>query len=255
MKRIFLVLTVATTIFSCSKVGKNEFLISGTAKGIADGKTVVLEKQDETGMNLVPIDTVKVKGGKFEIKGKITEPAFYTLQVDKLQGKIPVIVENAEIKVIVDKDSLQNSKVSGSYSNDELFKFNQDMKVTQKSVQKLSTDFQTKNMQAMNDAQKAKDTSVINRLMKEYSKIQEGISGKYFTYAESHPKSFISVLIIEGMFKQPKVEIEKIKKMYASLDKTLQDTKPGKSIKTNIDNYGKVAPSSGGVQPSAGTSN
>ena len=244
MKKLLLILTVATTIISCSKVGKNEYIISGTAKGIADGKTIVLEKQDESGMNLTPVDTVKVKGGKFEIKGKITEPGLYTLQVEKAQGKIPVILETGEIKVIVDKDSIQKSKISGTYSNDEFSKFNEDLKVAQKKNQKELMAFQTANMKAMNDAQAAKDTVVINKLMKDYNKIQEVVTSKYLTYAETHGKSFISVLILDGMMKQPKIDIEKVKKMYANLEKELQNTKPGKAVKLAIDNFGKapVAP-------------
>jgi hypothetical protein len=240
MKKIVVALAIASAIISCSKVGKNEYIISGIAKGVANGQTVVLEKQDESGMGMVPVDTVKIKDGKFEIKGKITEPGLYTLQVEKAQGKIPVILETGEIKVTVDKDSIQKSKISGTYSNDEFSKFNDDMKVVQKKVQKDMMAFQTANMQAMNDAQKNKDTVVVNKLMKEYGKIQEGLTSKYMAYAETHGKSFISVLIIDGMMKQPNVDIEKMKKMYAGLDKDLQNTKPGKSIKTAIDGFGKA---------------
>ncbi len=240
MKRIALFLAVSSTIISCSKVGKNEYIISGIAKGIANGQTIVLEKQDESGMNLVPVDTVKVKDGKFEIKGKVTEPGLYTLQIEKAQGKIPVILETGEIKVVVDKDSIQKSKISGTYSNDEFYKFNENMKVTSKKVQKDLMAFQTANMDAMKKAQDAKDTVVINKLMKDYNKIQESVTGKYTTYAESHGKSFISLLIVDGMLKQPKVEIEKIKKMYANLNKDLQNTKIGKGIKTGIENFGKT---------------
>ena len=66
-------------------------------------------------------------------------------------------------------------------------------------------------MKAMNDAQAAKDTVVINKLMKDYNKIQEVVTSKYLTYAETHGKSFISVLILDGMMKQPKIEIENLK--------------------------------------------
>ena len=239
MKKIALFLAVATTIVSCSKVGKNEYIISGIAKGIVNGQTVVLEKQDESGMNLVPVDTVKVKDGKFEIKGKIVEPGLYTLQVEKSQGKIPVILETGEIKVVVDKDSIQKSKISGTYSNDEFYKFNEDLKVVSKKVQKDLMAFQTANMETMKKAQEAKDTVVINKLMKDYGKIQETVTNKYATYAEGHGKSFISLLIVDGMLKQPTAQIEKIKKMYANLDKDLQNTKIGKGIKTGIDNFGK----------------
>ncbi|MBC7641504.1 MAG: DUF4369 domain-containing protein [Flavobacterium sp.] len=240
MKKIFLFLATATLIVSCNKVEKNHYIISGIAKGVANGQTIVLEKQDEMGMNLVPVDTVKVKDGKFEIKGKITEPGLYTLQLEKAQGKIPVILETGEIKIVVDKDSIQKTKISGTYSNDEFSKFNEDLKVSQKKVQKELMDFQNKNMAAMNQAQKVKDTAVINKLMKDYGKIQEVITSKYAIYAERHGKSFISLLIIDGMLKQPKVEIEKIKKMYANLEKELQQTKIGKGIKTGIDNFGKA---------------
>ncbi len=244
MKKILLILSITATLASCSKVGKNEYIISGIAKGVANGQTVILEKQDESGMNLVPVDTVKVKDGKFEIKGKIVEPGMYTLQLEKAQGKIPVILETGEIKIVVDKDSIQKSKTSGTYSNDEFSKFNESMKVTSKKVQKDLMDFQTKNMDAMNAAQKAKDTVVINRLMKEYGKIQETVTGKYVDYADGHGKSFISLLIADGMIKQPKVEIEKIKKIYKNLDSSLSGTKMGKALKASIDNYGKapVAP-------------
>jgi hypothetical protein len=38
-----------------------------TAKGVENGKTIILERQDESGMT-VAVDTVKVENGKFEIK-------------------------------------------------------------------------------------------------------------------------------------------------------------------------------------------
>lgn len=248
MKKILLIVTISAAIFSCSKVKKGEFLISGTAKGYADGKTVVLEKQDEM-MGLVPVDTVKIKDGKFEMTGKITEPAIYTLQVEDAQGKVAVIVENEAINVEINKDSIQNSKVSGSYNNEEFMKFNEEMKVSQKKVQKEMEAFQNANMAAMEAAQKSQDTAAINKLRKDFGKIQEKISSKYITYAESHPKSYISVLIVEGMFKQPGLDFEKAKKMYNSLDQKLKDTKPGKAAKLAIDNFGKpqapVAPVAG----------
>jgi hypothetical protein len=111
--------------------------------------------------------------------------------------KIPFILENGEITIAIDKDSIQKSKVSGTYSNDEYV--NEEIKVVQKKLM----DFQNQNMQAMNAAQQAKDTAVITNLMKGYSDIQAEVGAatktKYTTYAESHPKSYISVLIVQGM--------------------------------------------------------
>ena len=49
MKKILLVITAITVLISCNKAGENEYIVTGTIKGIADGKTAILEVQDETG--------------------------------------------------------------------------------------------------------------------------------------------------------------------------------------------------------------
>lgn len=234
MKKIILLLSATVVLFSCSKVGKDEYLISGTATGIENGKTLVLETQDENGMGLLAKDTVKVENGKFEMKGKITEPAFYYIQLEGAQSKIPLILENGELTVVINKDSIQKSKVSGTYNNDEYVAFNEEIT----KVQKKLMDFQTKNTQLMNTAQQTKDTAVINGLMKEFSKIQEEVGvaskAKYLTYAESHPKSFITALIIQGMLNDPSTDVKKAEALYNGLEESLKNTKPGKAIKVKL---------------------
>jgi hypothetical protein len=239
MKKIILLLSVAVVLFSCNKVGKDEFLITGSATGIENGKTIILESQDPTTGAIIALDTVKVENGKFEIKGKVTEPAFHTIQLESVAGQAPYgkvlfILENGEIKIAIDKDSIQKSKVSGTYSNEEYAKFNEEIKVVQKKLM----DFQTQNMQAMNTAQQTQDTAVINKLMKGYTVIQEEVGAatkaKYTTYAESHPKSYISVLIVQGMANDPSADIKKTETIFNSLDESLKNTKAGKSVKTRL---------------------
>ncbi len=233
MKKIILLLSAALVFISCSKVGKDEYLITGTAKGIDNGKTIILETQDVTGM-LLAKDTVKVENGKFEMKGNITEPAFYTLQLEGAQAKIPFILENAEVLIDINKDSIQKSKVSGTYNNDEYMTFNEEIT----KVQKPLMDFQSKNMAAMQAAQQKNDQTTINQLMGEFSKIQEDVTAKqkakYNSYAETHPKSFISALIIQGMLNDPSTDVAKAEKTYNSLDEALKKTKPGLAIKTRL---------------------
>lgn len=234
MKKIFFLLTASAAIISCSKVKDGEFLITGTAKGIENGKTIILQGQDPTTMAVLPLDTVKVENGKFEIKGKVTEPAFHTLIIQDLQGPIPFILETGEIKIEVDKDSIHKSKISGTYSNDEYVKFNEDVT----KVQKRLIDFQKKNTQAMQTAQQKQDTAVINGLMKEYMAIQTDVQAeskkKYTAYAETHPKSFISVLIVQSLINDPSSDFKKTEGLYNSLDESLKNTKPGKAIKEKI---------------------
>jgi hypothetical protein len=250
MKKIILFLTAATLLTSCSK---DKYTISGTAAGFENGKTVILERQDDKGMGLIAVDTVKIENGKFEIEGKTTEPVFHTLQIEGAQGKIPFILENGDIKIVVNKDTIQKSKVSGTYNNDEYVKFNEEIT----KIQKPLMDFQTANMQKMQMAQQTKDTVVINGLMKEYNKIQTEIGetskSKYVDYATSHPKSFISALIIQGMSNDPSVDSKKIESMYNALDESLKSSKPGIAIKTKIGELKTpgVSSASGAQAPSA----
>ena len=231
MKKIILFLTATALLTSCSK---DKYTISGTATGFENGKTVILETQDEKGMGLIAVDTVKIENGKFEIKGKVTEPSFHTLQIEGAQGKIPFILENGDITILVNKDTIQKSKISGTYNNDEYVKFNEEIT----KIQKPLMDFQTANMQKMQTAQQTKDTATINGLMKEYTKIQTEIGtsskAKYEGYANTHPKAFISALIIQGMSNDPSVDSKKIETLYNTLDESLKNSKPGKAIKTKL---------------------
>jgi hypothetical protein len=231
MKKLILLLAATVFIVSCSKT---KYTISGTAKGIDNGKTIIMETADSTGMGLIAIDTVKVENGKFEIAGKAIEPSFHTLQIEGINGKFPFILENGDITIEINKDSIQKSKVSGTYNNDEFVKFNEELL----KIQKELIAFQKKNTPAMTQAQQSKDTVTINKLMKEYGKIQALVSAdskkKYESYADHNPKSYITALIIQGMVNDPISDIKKVEKLYESLDESLKKTKPGKAIQLKI---------------------
>ncbi|TPG38411.1 DUF4369 domain-containing protein [Flavobacterium pectinovorum] len=234
MKKILFLLTASVAIMSCSKVKDGEYLITGTAKGIENGKTIILQGQDPTTKMTVALDTVKVENGKFEIKGKVTEPAFHALIVQGSNAPLPFILETGEITVAIDKDSIHKSKISGTYNNDEYVKFNEDLTKTQKSL----VDFQKKNTQKMQAAQQAQDTATINGLMKQYMELQTEVQAnskkKYVAYAETHPKSYISALIIQSMIADPSADLKKTETLYNALDESVKNTTPGKEIKTKI---------------------
>ncbi|MCP2028565.1 hypothetical protein L1276_003735 [Flavobacterium sp. HSC-32F16] len=253
MKKILFLLTASAAIISCSKVKDGEYLITGTAKGIENGKTIILQGMDPATRMSVALDTVKVENGKFEITGKVTEPAFHTLIIQGANQPFPFILETGEIKVEIDKDSIHKSKVSGTYNNDEYTTFNEDLTKTQKSL----VDFQKKNTQKMQQAQQAQDTVTINSLMKQYMEIQTEVQAtskkKYLAYAESHPKSYISVLLLQGMINDPSTDIKKAESLYNGLDESLKNTIPGKEIKTKL-GQAKM-PAVGASAPPVGSAN
>lgn len=232
MKKIILLVAVAITLYSCKNLADGEYEITGTVKGMKTG-LVYLEKQSPMGMGSQAIDTVKIVDGKFEIKGKTTEPEIHFLQIEKVEGKVPFILEGGEIEITVDKDSLFKSKLAGTYSNEEFSKFNEESSKLQKKIQKPAMDFQMKNMAVMQEAQQKNDTVTMNRIRKEYDAIQKPISDYTFGYPKSHPKSYISVLITQMMLNNPKYSKD-VEGIFNSLDESLKKTKPGKAVKESI---------------------
>lgn len=230
MKKILLLLSVVAVFISCNKAGKNEFIVTGTIKGIENGKTVTLEVQDDAGQ-LKPIDTVKIENGKFTFKGSAKEPEMHLIQVQNVEGKVPFILENGDIDMVINKDSIAITKVSGTYNNDELTGYKENGMKIQKKMMK----FQKDNTPKMNVAQQKNDTVVMNSLRKEYSKFQDEFAKQSEDYLNTHPKAFISALIIEGMFNQMVPDVAKIKKYYTALDKEIKGTKHGKAIKSKLD--------------------
>lgn len=233
MKKIILLVAVAVALYSCKNLADGEYEITGTVKGMKTG-LVYLEKQNPMGMGAQAIDTVKIVDGKFEIKGKTTEPEIHFIQIDKVNGKVPFILEGGAIEITVDKDSLFKSKLAGTYSNEEFSKFNEESNKIQKKLQKSVMAFQMKNMAVMNEAQQKNDTVTMNALRKQYDAIQKPITDYTFGYPKTHPKSFISVLITQMMLTNPKYSKD-IDGIYNSFDESLKKTKPGKAIKENIE--------------------
>ena len=102
-------------------------------------------------------------------------------------------------------------------------------------MKKAALAFQEKNRAIIEEAQKTKDTAVFRRLDAEYDVVQKDLNDFTFGYPKSHPKSFISVLIVQMMMSNPKFTPKEIEDNYNALDESLKKTKPAKSIKENLD--------------------
>lgn len=243
MKKIVVLLFAAAAFISCNNLGENEFVIKGTVDGIENGKLAILETQDETGMGLKATDSAIIKDGKFEFKGTTTEPELRFIQVETVQGKAVFILENGEINMKIYKDSVNKTEIGGTFNNDQFSKYNNE----QGAIQKKIAAFRKDNMEKMQTAIQSNDTVTVNTLKNGFTKLQEELNLYNSNFAEKNPKAFISVLMLENMFYQPNADVEKIKKIYTNLDKSVQETKPGKKIGEMIANHnaaevGKAAP-------------
>ena len=235
MKKIVVFLLLATTLISCSNVGKEEFLLNGTIKGIPDGKLVILERLDDS-LGPIKVDSAKVKGGKFTFKGKILEPSMHSLRVETVQSSSYIVIENVEIDIDIIKDSVFQNKMSGTYNNDQLFEFNKKGIENEKKKKEFGKKYQATFLLAQNK----KDTVTMKDIRTKYENLEKSFKTEIEGYIKEHPKALISALLIGSLFNEFEPNMTKIETLYNGLDKSIKDSKAGKSIVKNIKEFKTV---------------
>ena len=97
MKKIVFIIASMLFVVSCNNLKDNEFLISGKAAGIKDGKKVFVEIQTETGSTAK--DTAVVTDGKFELQGITDGIDIGFIRFEGEEINLPIILEEGNITV------------------------------------------------------------------------------------------------------------------------------------------------------------
>jgi thiol-disulfide isomerase/thioredoxin len=105
----------------CNEGVKETHFIEGNAKGVANGMRVYLNDLDKNGRTIA-VDTSIVMEEKFhfEKKEQLSNEEIRFLTLDGSAGNFIVLLQNEPLKINLKKDSLYNSDVVGSVSNEEL---------------------------------------------------------------------------------------------------------------------------------------
>ncbi|NHN24889.1 redoxin domain-containing protein [Flavobacterium jejuense] len=253
MKKILVLVASVFAFISCEKAIENQYIVTGTAKGVENGKKMFIELQGEMG-EPISKDTAIVENGKFEFKGQVKDLDIAIIKLEGSQQGIPFVFEEGKTEITFDKDSLQKSKISGTYNNEKFQEFND----KSASFGKKMMQFQKDNNEKMQAAQQAQDTVVINKIMKEYKVVQEEMNTFSKDFVKNNPKSYISLLLLESFINNQTAEIDEVQKSYDKLDKSLLENKHAKNIKKAIEaataiTIGKPAPEFSAPSPEGKT--
>ena len=229
MKKITLLALFTLSIISCNNLKDNEFLISGTANGIENGKKVFVEIQDENGV--IAKDTGVIENGKFELKGSTDNIDLGFIRIENEKINLPIILEEGKIKINIVKDSLQKSTIEGTINNDKFQKFNNESVAILEKVKK----FEKENNPKMQKALTENDTVTVNKIKKEYKNFQNDMNDYSKTFIKNNPDAFISVLLLENFLMREYIPATEIKSFYDKLDKKLVNTKSAQNIKKTLD--------------------
>lgn len=234
MKKLLIVLAVPALLFSCDKFGNDGFVLTGTVKG-SDGKDIILQKIDDS-LGVIAIDTVKIEGGKFSFTGNTGEPAVHALTIVGEQAKPYLILENAEINIEINKDTITKSKITGTYNNEQLTEFNN----IASNIRNKSIALQQERAAEIQLAQQTRDTVIVNKLRKEFEALDKEMQTATLDYIKSHPKAFISVILVNNLLKTPKPDVKQIQDLFNNLDPEVKSTEPGKKIAKKLKELGTV---------------
>ncbi len=121
MKKLLLTVIIITLeLFACTSPKRTSFTIKGNVKGLSKGKVFLQKKQEG---KFVTLDSTDLKQGQFSFKGKVDLPEMYFIIIPKGKSIIPFFIENSDMNFKVYIDSLDQSTIKGSQTQQEYESF------------------------------------------------------------------------------------------------------------------------------------
>jgi len=230
---LFFIITI-----SCNK---SQSEITGTAN-FPDGTLVFIEKNDPL-KGPVKIDSTYIKNNRFQFKNQSKELDLLTVRFNNIKGAFYVISEEGEINIKVDTDTLHKSVVEGAYHNTELTKFNKNISKIENQIKY----FEKNNIQLLKSAEKSNNTKLVDEIKKQHAILIAKKFNANFDYVKGNPKSFVSLIIVEGMLREFEPDYPKIKELFTILSNDLKLNKRGRKISAKLQGVeavaiGKIAP-------------
>ncbi|MFY9150679.1 MAG: TlpA disulfide reductase family protein [Prolixibacteraceae bacterium] len=153
MRKVLAILGIALAIVSCQSA-KNEYSINGSISGVETGKVYLQKLVDGQPQS---IDTADVVDGKFVFKGKMEIPDIRILRLNEQDYFAQFFLDNTKINVQAKKDSLRNTKITGSPTQDIFQIYIDEMEKLNKDVMALQQKFQSAQSTGnTNEAEKAR---------------------------------------------------------------------------------------------------
>ena len=222
MKFIIKALIIICLFTSCNTETKRDgYLINGNATGVYNGIRVYLKALDQNNRQ-VDIDTAIVMNEKFTFEGKVSGPEMVYVYMNSAKGNLPIIVENTEITIEVDKDNLSNSVVKGSKTIEASNAYNKELKALTEKRQEIN--------RTLREATQAKDLDKAKVLNNELTNLNVELSELPFDFIKKNNDNYFSLTLVETLSRSRNIDIDRVIETYNSLSENLKSTEKGKTI-------------------------
>ena len=224
MKKLISCLIIVIAVISCSKEKTGNMIVKGTITDLKKG-TVYLQKYIDT--VLVSVDSVQLDGtGQFTLVDNVDSPEIYYVTLNDINTeKIYFFGDKGEINVTSKLEKFATSaKITGSKIHDKMMEH-----------RKMISQFNNRQLELFKekfDAQKANDTALLSKLLKEEKNL---IKRKYYyttNFAVTNADSEIAPLL--ALSELYNANFQLLDTVNNSLSEKVKTSKYGKELEKYI---------------------
>ena len=221
MKKVVLVFSIVLAVLACNQKPEG-YVIEGNITGELENGTKVYLRRNGDNNQPVDVDTTAVENGKFVFEGKTDIPELHFLFIDQLQGYLPIVLENGDIELNVQKDSLGFAKVKGTPQNDMLATYTKQAQAMSQKGMAIQKDLEAAN-NARNEVAMTSLSDEMNDFQVEYKSFETD-------FIKANPSALVSVMLLDNAIARRAIESSEIQGLYDAFTPEIKETKSAKRI-------------------------
>jgi thiol-disulfide isomerase/thioredoxin len=220
---VFIFLTCLGLQANCSPLDST-YTLTGKIEGLPDGWVWLYHSQTDKDM-----DSGRVKGGNFIIKGHSSAPEHCLLGIQGKEGKefrFGFWLQPGELSLTGNKDSIWTAAVSGSPTQDESTQFKagqKDLDAAESQLDKLYDQARAKN-----------DKPQMDSIEKAFNDLDQHRRAYVKEYAAAHPSSYVAAYAIYTTYVY-NPQASELRPLYKGLDPVIQSSYFGRQVKASLD--------------------
>jgi peroxiredoxin len=233
MKKFGFLLSIVMLVAACNS--EPHYIIRGSIAG-SDSVTFYIQKRDAG--KIVNLDSAISKKGSFTMKGgEVKYPELVQLVAGNSRKRTSFYLENSEISITGNIDSLFNAKITGSKTQDEFSALSE--------LNKPLGDLYSKAYQEYQVARRENNAAKMVALEKQADSLQTEMMKLQKDYVKAHPASYITPALVVSMSYE--LGAEELEGMINGLDTAISNLPQIKTLKDRVEamktvSVGKKAP-------------
>ena len=168
------------------------------------------------------IDSSIVKSSKFEMRGKSKYPNISFLQLEGFNFNVPFIIEEGNIKIKINKDTIGLSKISGTTSNDHFNDYKIETKDFVDAIESIRYDIQ---IAAQNG-----NNNLINDLQQDYKNVQDQIYSYEQESLKTNYDSYLSAILLDRFISAKVLTIPDAKEEFQNFSERIRFSEIGNKL-------------------------